>query len=363
MKDGQIKQLYVFRALAALSVCSIHFTYESFFNNYFAQHVFVQLFFSLSGFIIAYNYHNKLNNLKTFFKFIIKRFRRLYPLHFFFLISFLILEIIKYILVHKFDIQSNSLPFEINSAKNFLLNLFFVQHFADQPNFNGPSWSISVEMMLYATFGITLLIFKNKFLIICLYFIYIIFFIFFLNSHYGEVLSIFAFYSGLYSFLIGCLFFFYLKKIKNISTPPLNGHLKIYFNILFYVFLSTFLLEIFYLRAIEQRYFYSIIFGLIFFYSCLLNKKFFLFKILFNNIFIFIGKISYSIYMSHLVIFYIFNNLLVHVFRYETKFNKGRTDTILTSFEANFYTIIIYILVILFSSITYKYVEMKYYKK
>jgi hypothetical protein len=67
--------------------------------------------------------------------------------------------------------------------------------------------------------------------------------------------------------------------------------------------------------------------------------------------------------MSHLVIFYIFNNLLVHVFRYETKFNKGRTDTILTSFEANFYTIIIYILVILFSSITYKYVEMKYYKK
>ena len=34
-KQDHIKQLDVFRALAALSVCAVHFTYESFFHKYF----------------------------------------------------------------------------------------------------------------------------------------------------------------------------------------------------------------------------------------------------------------------------------------------------------------------------------------
>ena len=252
MNKKHINQLDVFRALAALSVCSVHFTYDSFFHNYFAQGLFVQLFFTLSGFVIAYNYHENLKNLKSFFNFSIKRFKRLYPLHLFFLILFLILEIIKYILVIKFDLKSNNIPFEFNNLKNFLLNIFFIQHFATEYNFNSPSWSISVEMMLYFTFCLLLLIFKNKFFLVGLYLAYVIYFYCFLNSHYGETLSIFAFYSGLYSFSIGCLFFYYIKKL----TVYLNQNI---FGCIFYILLRYFIGSfLFQLNRAKEFLFYYI---------------------------------------------------------------------------------------------------------
>jgi peptidoglycan/LPS O-acetylase OafA/YrhL len=356
LNNKHIKQLDVFRALAALSVCSVHFTYDSFFYNYFAQGLFVQLFFTLSGFVIAYNYYNNLNTLKEFFKFTKKRFWRLYPLHLFFLIIFILFEIVKYIIIVKFNFQANNETFENNNLNNFLLNLFFIQHFAAEYNFNSPSWSISVEMMLYVTFGITLIILRKKYLI-WLYLIYIIFFNFFLDSHYGQSLSIFAFYSGLYSFSIGCLFFILFKRINYLFKS------RIYLDTIFYILFIILLIEIFYLDIIKQKSLYSIFFGFIFFYSCFLSEKFFLFKIFFNRFFIFLGKISYSIYMSHLLIFYIFDNFLKHILKYETKLYNGNVILNLNTFEANMYTVILYILTIFFSSITYKIIEMKYYKK
>ena len=357
MKNKHIKQLDVFRALAALSVCSVHFTYNSFFHNFFAQGLFVQLFFTLSGFVIALNYHENLDDLKKFFDFIIKRFRRLYPLHLFFLFIFLILEIAKYFLITKFNFQSNNIPFSYNNAYNFMLNLFFVQHFANEYNFNSPSWSISVEIMLYLTFGLISLIIRKKSFIIFIYISFIIFFVLFLNSEYGKSLSISAFYSGLYSFSIGCLFFFLFQKINSFYKSTIGR------DILFYIFVSIFLIEIFYLNIIEQKYLYSFIFGTIIFYSCFLNKNFFIFRIIFNKFFIFLGKISYSIYMCHLLIFFIFDNFLKRILKYETKLIDGNIVLNLNYFEANLYTLLIYILVILTSSFTFKFIEMKYYKK
>ena len=105
MKNKHINQLDVFRGLAALSVCAVHFTYDSFFHKYFARGLFVQLFFTLSGFVIAYNYHHNFNSLKDFFKFTIKRFKRLYPLHLFFLFLFLFIEIINIFLKLKFKLS------------------------------------------------------------------------------------------------------------------------------------------------------------------------------------------------------------------------------------------------------------------
>ena len=85
MEQNHYNQLDVFRGLAALSVCAVHFNYNSnFFHNFFAMGIFVQLFFSLSGFVIFLNYHKSLNKFQDLTKFVKKRFKRLYPLHFFF---------------------------------------------------------------------------------------------------------------------------------------------------------------------------------------------------------------------------------------------------------------------------------------
>lgn len=359
MVNKHINQLDVFRGLAALSVCAVHFTYDSLFHNYFAQGLFVQLFFTLSGFVIAYNYHDTLKNFRDFSQFGIKRFKRLYPLHLFFLLLFLLIEILKYFLKLKYEINLNNQPFEVNNFKNFFLNLFFIQHFANEYNFNSPSWSISVEMMLYLCIGMMLASIKKSLLYyLCLF--YVTFFIIFLNKSYGSSLSISAFYSGLYSFSIGYLFFLLFKK-KNINHY-LKG--KIYLDVFFYAFILIFLFELFYFNFIKQKYVYSLIFGIIFFSSCFLNKKFFLFKIFFNDFFIFLGKISYSIYMSHLLIFFLFDNTLKYLIKFQTKINSsGNIVVDLNNFEANFFTILIYMLTILFSKFTYENVEMRFYKK
>ena len=60
MNKSYLEQLDVYRALAALSVCAVHFTYDTVFTKYFAQGLFVQLFFTLSGFVICLNYIEKL---------------------------------------------------------------------------------------------------------------------------------------------------------------------------------------------------------------------------------------------------------------------------------------------------------------
>ena len=137
MNQNHYNQLDVFRGLAALSACVVHFNYNSFFRKYFAMGLFVQLFFTLSGFVIFLNYHQKINKLSDFARFVKKRFKRLYPLHLFFLILFALIEFLKYFISIKTGFMGDDKPFAINNIQNFLLSLFFLQHFADVFNFNG----------------------------------------------------------------------------------------------------------------------------------------------------------------------------------------------------------------------------------
>lgn len=355
MKYKYYDQLDVFRALAALSVCAVHFNYNSIFYNYFAQGLFVQLFFTLSGFVIYLNYNNNLKNFNNFFIFIKKRFKRLYPLHLFFLIIFLLIEFLKLYLFHFYEINLNNKPFEYNNFTNFILNLFFLQHFAEYYNFNSPSWSISVEMMLYCSFSF--LIFFHKKIFIPFSIIYIVWFIIVGNHFYGSDLSITAYYSGLYSFLLGCVFCHFMKQ---------NFFLKNYFlNIIYYLFLFLFLLEIFFFKYLNDYIFtYSIIFGIFFLFSCSLNKKFFLYRYIFNSYFKFLGKISYSIYLSHLFIFFVLNNFLKYIIKLDLSKNENGSIVLdISTFEANFYTIIAYVITIIFSKYSYQFIELKFYKK
>ena len=95
-----------------------------------------------------------------------------------------------------------------------------------------------------------------------------------------------------------------------------------------------------------------------------MNKTYFLYKILFNNFFIFLGKISYSIYLGHLLVFYVMNNFLRFIVQYPTETTlDGKIILKLSVLETNSLTLLAYILTILFASFTYKYIENKFYKK
>ena len=109
----------------------------------------VDLFFSLSGFVFYWLYSRRVaDGSVSPGKFALLRFSRLYPLH----IATLILVAGSQLwLAHAGEgdyIYSN------NDGKHFLLNLFFASSWGLESgfSFNGPIWSVSVEVLLYALF-------------------------------------------------------------------------------------------------------------------------------------------------------------------------------------------------------------------
>lgn len=109
----------------------------------------VQFFWLLSGFVFAAVYVPK--NLKAR-SFIVKRFARLYPLHLLTLCVVAVLQAVSLYVVGKFQI------YEFNDAYHFALNLGFASFWGFQKgySFNGPIWSISIEVLVYGFFWVTL---------------------------------------------------------------------------------------------------------------------------------------------------------------------------------------------------------------
>jgi peptidoglycan/LPS O-acetylase OafA/YrhL len=112
----------------------------------------VQFFWLLSGFVFCFVYLEKSYRFERFF---ILRFSRLYPLHLISLLLVLILQYCSLYLVGQFQI------IEINDAYHFFLNLFFIQHWGFQEgfSFNSPSWSVSIEELVYWAFFVVFMIF------------------------------------------------------------------------------------------------------------------------------------------------------------------------------------------------------------
>ncbi|ABA24433.1 Acyltransferase 3 [Trichormus variabilis ATCC 29413] len=162
-----IKPLTSIRGIAALSVVILHFSYYAlpktgvilsshsafFYNSY----LWVDFFFILSGFIMTHVYINHFSsgvNLHKYCSYLFSRFARIYPLHIFILILFIGLEIIKIFL-------PNAEPFtEKFNLTALFANIFMLQAFALNcpPLFwcntywNEPAWSISVEFIIYFIF-------------------------------------------------------------------------------------------------------------------------------------------------------------------------------------------------------------------
>tara|TARA_E500000178_G_C16905711_1_gene700185 strand:- start:8 stop:1084 length:1077 start_codon:yes stop_codon:yes gene_type:complete len=357
MNKSYLEQLDVFRAIAALSVCAVHFSYDTIFHIYFKQALFVQFFFTLSGFVICLNYHDQEFNISKIKNFMMKRFLRLYPLHLFFLIIFLFVEIIKYLLDINYDFTFNREPFVLNNFSNFFLHLFFFQHYADKYSFNGPAWSISVEMLLYLSFAILFFVNKKYFLTIPI--VFVVLFSLFFNDIYGSGYSHNAFFSGFYSFSLGCIFCkIYLNNKKLFAS-------KLY-NIFYFILLILFFAELFGYKILfksNYAFIYSIFFGLIIYLSCFLNKNFLMYKLFFNSWFVYLGKISYSIYLGHVFVFYFLNNFLKYIIYPLINTSDFNNVLKLSVFEAHMYTLAAYLLTIILASFTYRYIETKYYKK
>lgn len=120
--------------------------FSFFYNN---GHFAVQIFWMISGFIFLWKYSKPINEgIVSAYQFFVLRFSRLYPLHFVTLIVVTLLQL-TYIETH-----GTSFVFGNTDAFHFALQLVFASNWVNElpQTFNGPIWSVSVEVLVYVFF-------------------------------------------------------------------------------------------------------------------------------------------------------------------------------------------------------------------
>ena len=171
-QDNKLLGLEVIRFISALSVLIWHYQHFfyiadkptdfikeqqplysllSLFYNYGYNGVYV--FWCISGFIFFWKYREIIaSNTISYKKFFVFRFSRLYPLHIITLFLVIILQAIYFVKKSYFFVYQN------NDIRHFAYQLFLASDwgFTKGPSFNGPIWSVSVEVLIYCFFFITL---------------------------------------------------------------------------------------------------------------------------------------------------------------------------------------------------------------
>lgn len=292
--DIHKKNYYYFvdllRWLAAMGVLLFHYASHfnisgidnSFFFNYLIENntigsYGVWLFWCVSGFVFTNVYLNNKSSLKEF---AIKRFARLYPLHF---ITLIIISILQYYSMEKF---THFQIFYKNDILRFIENIFFIN---EGNNFNAVIWSISVEIPVYFIFFFYLKFNKNHILIKTIILITFLWFDLRLGLlYYNLSACLFYFFLGVLVFLFCSLmrrfnFFLLIISIIAISITP-------------YIFeIKNSLLLIKYRNYIPTT---------LLFFCSLLTLCFSLEKYLhkFGKRIKFLGDSSYAIYLIHIPI-------------------------------------------------------------
>lgn len=300
----RIEQLTFTRFIAAISIVIFHFGMNSFiFNNDFVSFLFtranvaVSYFFILSGFVMIIAYRNQIHlKSRIYFK---NRFARIYPVYFLAIILLL-----------------TSKLFENIKLDELFLNLTMLQSwFPDKAlSINYPGWSLSVEFFFYITFPLTFkFLLRNNLLkisisIITFWIVSQVIYLLFINGAIEiPVYSVVDInYNPLFhfnEFLIGNLTgLYFLKSIDNKNSTKYN-------NLFIFIFLTLLCLSLKYQISLSYHNgLLAIIFAPLIF---LIAKSKGLISTFFSNrLFVFLGEISFGIYIYQVPIWIISGLLL-----------------------------------------------------
>jgi peptidoglycan/LPS O-acetylase OafA/YrhL len=351
--------LDIFRGIFASLVFLFHlspFAETPVLKNRFVENsdMFVDFFFVLSGFVIAYSYQFLANGqqLKLF---LTKRVYRIYPLHFVMLVAFVGMEVAKNLLNPY--IQVNNLENPANNTLSFFTSLFLINStpvpgVADV-SWNIPSWSISAEMMAYLVFGALLVgihisgqyknrnIFYTLIILISLTCLWLVSGSFQINYsfNYGFLRGILGFFTG-----VICFNLFHATHLKVRNWPSFlftcgelitlgligfcicNGEALKSFGIVF---------EVLFFACI---YIFSFEKGLL---SAGLKSVGVLHRL---------GQYSYSIYMTHALFISLFNVLFIRILKFSPA-------------SYSWLVILNFALIYFVSAWTYKNIEMRFQYK
>lgn len=304
------------------------------------SYVFVDFFFVLSGFVISYNYSN-LSTFKSALNFIGKRFRRLFPLLFYTTTLFLFVDIIfnEFYPEYIGSIEPLSQLFVWYTDSLLFLNAIFIN--TSQLGINGPSWSISAEMISYLLFAVVSVSFNNFLKNYVFLSILILMYLLIYSIQQFTVMGDFGFARGALSFILGYFIsVFYNPKIK------FNKYLE-YLLVLFLV------AEMYYLHSFEgvsKEMFLLFVFPISFAFIVLtiLHSEGFICRLLNSRLVQYLGNWSYSIYLNHMIVLLLFPNFIFKIL----KINPNPISQIATF-------ILTVLIIVIYSKFTYEHIEVK----
>lgn len=335
----RIEQLTFTRFIAAIFIVIFHYGQGCFlFNNEYTSFIFkqanigVSYFFILSGFVMIIAYNNKENIF--FFEYVKNRLARIYPV--FLVAIFLVLGL--------------KLLKEINIT-DLILNVLMIQAWIPEKalTINYPGWSLSVELFFYLSFPFLFNCIYKKFSFKNIGFYIILFWllsqiIFHLITRTNLIkMPIYCiddiYYNPLMhlnEFLIGNLTGLYF--INKIKTMRKNYLVPILFLLLVLILLFKFPFGLNYHNGLLSVVFVP----LILFFSLSTDK---LTKLFSHNVFVFLGEISFGIYIMQAPIWIILTD-----YRLNKYFGIDKSNHSLSFFAR-------LVSLILISSLSYLYFE------
>lgn len=296
---GEIKSLTALRFFAAFYVSLFHVHNFSgidlgIFNTFLSNgYLAVDFFFILSGFILAYTYHDIYQRKQYSHRdFIIKRLARIYPVHIF------CLALICMIYATAMSLNIH-LDVGFPGYNTLIQNMTLTHAWATKEyTFNEPSWSISAEFFVYLIFSLLL----HRMLKIKPFYGFAFSILTFLSVYAYIDLRLESEWVELHlvrvtsEFIMGiALYLFFMKYTwrENMQTPAVS---------VLFLLVGT-------LCCKGLEYFTILLFiGLIFLYADMARKK--TSSVLEHPLWNYLGRISYSFYMMHYCIWVGF----LHVF-------------------------------------------------
>ena len=387
MEDKKIffNGLNELRAFAAVSVIFYHIEFlkrgehvinlfESSFFHYFIERLGrngVNLFFVLSGFLITYLLLKEKEKYKTilFKKFFLRRIFRIWPLYYLVLmISLLLIPFLANI--YQIFQKSSWYLYLISNPHNysieaFLLYLLFLpnvalNHFEIIIPGCSQSWSVGVEEQFYILWPLLIFIFSRKkivwiFLLIILGYVFCN--LFFQPAMYSRITNFIS-----VKIIIIPIIFETVKIIpfEFMAIGAIGGYLYAYHRekIIFFskskyaYFLILGLIFVLLFFSITTKYFQNIILSFLFLSLILITVEDDNSVVFRNKKMMYLGKISYGIYMYHPFVMFL-------VFPFANTYFKDNDSTL-------YYNLFVYSFVfsitILLSHLSYKYFESVFIK-
>ena len=141
---ARYRALDALRGLCASMVVLFHLNADTHFHHFFRNgSAGVDLFFVLSGFVLSAAYGDRIGRVQDVYVLLIRRFGRMYPLHFVILMIWVADVAVRSLYAGTSQFQDGF------SVESLIESLFLVQGFTtNQLTWNFPTWSISVEIWM-----------------------------------------------------------------------------------------------------------------------------------------------------------------------------------------------------------------------